>query len=668
MDELPHDAAREEVGELRDAIEVYNRAYYVEGEPRVSDSIWDRLFSRLQRIEKRFEDLSDPTSPTHRVGVPPVDELEDVEHAAPMLSLDAVLEESEARARVESLTGRDEATSLIAEPKIDGLSLEIVYEDGRLVRAATRGDGYTGDDVTHNARTIRSLPLRLSGTPAKRFAVRGEVVLRRHEFIALNEKRVERGDEPFANPRNAAASAIRQLDSRVVADIPLDIICYDILDPGGDASRLSTHGDELELLAEYGLPTSELNESVDDFEGLCEYRRRMLERRDRLEIELDGIVTKVNDLSVRRELGVRDRSPRWAFAWKFPPRRERTRVRRIAVSVGRTGKLTPIGLLDPVEIGGVTVSRVSLHNADEVERLDVRPGDLIRVERAGDVIPHVVERIGERGRERAEPFEMPAECPICDARVVRDGAHHRCTNGLGCPAQLAGAIEHYGSREALDVDHLGEKTAKLLVSGGLVSELADLYELDADDIASLEGFATRSARQLERAIAQSTEPSLDRFVFALGVPGVGRHLARVLARELGDFDSLRNADDASLKRVDEVGSETAASISSFFTDSRTKAAIERLLAFVRPKTAQTASDALDGVTVVITGSLAEYSRDEARAEVERRGGRATSSVSGETDYLVVGEDPGSKLDDAREHGVRTIDEDEFKGLLSGEKP
>ncbi|HKJ86184.1 MAG TPA: NAD-dependent DNA ligase LigA [Spirochaetia bacterium] len=668
VDELSRQAAEGEADELREAIEVLNRAYYVDGEPRVSDSTWDRLFARLQRIEERFESLSDPTSPTHRVGSPPVDELEDVEHTAPMLSLEAVLEESDARARVESLSTERTASALVAEPKIDGLSLEIVYENGRLVRAATRGDGYSGDDVTHSARTIRSLPLRLTGKSPAVIAVRGEVVLRRPEFISLNERRVERGDEPFANPRNAAAGAMRQLDSRAVADIPLDIICYDVLAVGDGARRLSTHEDELNLLAECGLPISDLNEPVDDFDSLREYRQRMIDRRDELAIELDGIVAKVNDLAQREELGVRDRSPRWAFAWKFPPRRERTRVRRIAVSVGRTGKLTPIGLLDPVEIGGVTVSRVSLHNADEVERLDVRPGDLIRIERAGDVIPHVVERIGERGREREDPFEMPGECPVCGASVVRDGAHHRCSNGLGCPAQLSGAIEHYGSRDALDIDHLGAKTAKLLVAAGLVGDLADLYELEAEDIAALEGFASRSARQLEEAIRASTEPQLDRFVYALGIPGVGRHLARVLAREFETLDAVRNASEESLCGVAEIGGETAASISGFFGTSRTRDAIDRLARFVRPKPIRTDSDDLEGVTVVITGSLSGYSREEAKAEVERRGGRATSSVSGETDYLVVGEDPGSKLDDAREHRVRTIDEDEFSRLLAGSEP
>ena len=670
-EELSHEEAGDEIDELRRAIERFNRAYYVDGEPEVSDETWDRLFARLETIEERFEDLRDPASPTRRVGVSPVDELEDAEHTAPMLSLNAVLEEAEARSHFEALAeaAPTEDPVAIAEPKIDGLSLEAVYEDGVLVRAATRGDGRVGDDVTANARTIRSLPLRLADGAPGRLAVRGEVVLRRDEFVDLNAARVERGDEPFANPRNAAAGAIRQLDSRAVASVPLDIICYDILVIEGAAVQPETHAEELDLLADLGLPLSELNREIGSFDELEEYRARLVDDRDDLPIELDGVVVKLNDLAVRDELGVRDRSPRWAFAWKFPPRRERTRVRDIAVTVGRTGKLTPVALLDPVEIGGVTVSRVSLHNADEVERLDVRPGDLIRVERAGDVIPHAVERIGERGRERGEPFSMPDRCPACGTGVVRDGAYHRCPNGLACPAQLAASLEHYGSREALDIEHLGEKTAKLLVCEELVGDLADLYELSVDAVASLEGFAERSARQLVDAIDASREPAFDRFLYALGIPGVGRHLARVLALEFGDLETLRSVDSDRLRAVSEVGEETARSIAGFFSDERTREVIDRLLEVgVSPKANGHRTSTLDGLKIVVTGSLERYSRDEAKAEIERRGGRATSSVSGETDYLVVGENPGSKLDEARANDVPAIDEEGFERLLEGERP
>ena len=671
-EELSHDEAAGEVEELREAIEHYSRAYYMRGESLVSDATWDRLFARLQRIEERHEDLRDPASPTHRVGAPPVDELASVDHVAPMLSLHAVLEADDARSLFSSIARSAEVeTPLVAEPKIDGLSLEVVYERGVFARAVTRGDGRTGDDVSANAKTIRSLPLRLMGEPPGDLAVRGEVVLRRDEFIALNRRRVERGEQPFANPRNAAAGAIRQLDSRIVAEVPLDFIAYDILHSSDNDPR--THTEELERLSELGFFTSQYNRRIADFGELEEYYRRLLDDRDDLPIELDGVVAKLNDLAAREGMGVRDRSPRWAFAWKFPPREERTRVRAITVQVGRTGKLTPVALLDPVEIGGVTVSRVSLHNADEVARHDVRVGDLVRVERAGDVIPHLVERIGESGREREDPFEMPDRCPVCETEVVRDGAYHRCPNGLACPVQLARAIEHYGSREALDVDHLGEETANRLVSSGLVSDLADLYTLNEDDVASLEGFASRSAAQLVHAIDAKRNPPLDRFVYALGIPGVGRRLARTLAFAFGSLEALRDAGEEELRGVRDLGEQTAASVAAFFADERTAATIDRLRERgVNPQPARgPASEreaTLDGVTVVVTGTLEGFTRDEAKSEIELRGGRATSSVSGETDYLVVGENPGSKLDQAREQGVPVISEAQFRELLAGRRP
>jgi DNA ligase (NAD+) len=672
FEELSHDEAADAVEELRDAIERYNRAYYTRGESLVSDATWDRLFARLRAIEERYEDLRDPASPTHRVGAPPVDELASVDHVAPMLSLHAVLDVDDARSLFATIARATEVeVPLVAEPKIDGLSLEVVYESGVFARAVTRGDGTTGDDVSMNAKTIRSLPLRLGGEPPAELAVRGEVVLRRDAFVALNRRRVERGDEPFANPRNAAAGAIRQLDSRIVADVPLDLIAYDILDSSD--TQLRTHTEELERLSGLGFLTSRYNREITDFDDLEKYYRRMLDDRDDLPIELDGIVAKQNDLEARQSMGVRDRSPRWAFAWKFPPREERTRVREIAVQVGRTGKLTPVALLDPVQIGGVTVSRVSLHNADEVARHDVRVGDLVRIERAGDVIPHLVERIGESEREREEPFEMPGRCPVCDTEVVRDGAYHRCPNGLACPVQLARAIEHYGSRAALDIDHLGEETANRLVSSGLVSDLADLYTLTEDDVASLDGFARRSAGQLVHAIEARRKPTLDRFVYALGIPGVGRHLARTLANEFGSLEALREAREEELLGVTDLGDQTSTSVAAFFADDRTAASIDRLLELgVDPQPAGgrgSQRDAtLDGITVVVTGTLEGFSRDKAKTAIELRGGRATSSVSGETDYLVVGENPGSKLDQAREHGVPAIDEAQFRELLAGNRP
>lgn len=679
-DELTHEQAGKEIDELREAIERWNRAYYVEGLSPVSDETWDRHFRRLERIERRFPDLDDESSPTRRVGVDPVDQLENVEHVAAMLSLEAVLEDDAARAETERLlqaarertgdarSGSERsdsgAAALVAEPKLDGLSLEVVYEGGVLVRAATRGDGRIGDDVTANARTVRSLPLRLAADAPDFVAVRGELLLRRDEFAAVNEARVERGDEPFANPRNAAAGTIRQFASRSVATVPLDFVAYDLL----AGPRTATHKEELRLIASLGIPVPDHVKTVDDFESLVGFRKRLLDERDTLQVELDGVVVKANAVSLREEHGTRDRNPRWAFAWKFPPRRERTRVRRIAVSVGRTGKITPIGLLDPVSIGGVTVSRVSLHNQDEMHRLDVRRGDLIRVERAGDVIPHVVERIPERGRERSEPFRMPEVCPVCGTGIVRDGAYHRCPNGLACPAQLVGAIVHYGAREALDIDHLGERTAEQLVESGLVRRLDDLYRLEAGDVASLDGFAEKRSKALVEAIAASREPALDRFLYALGIPGIGRRLARVLAGELGTIGSVMDADEERLARIHEIGREGAASVVHFFGREATRSQVEALLDVgVTPQVAEQPARTLEGLRFVITGTLSGYTRAEARDEVERRGGRVTSSVSDETDYLVVGDNPGSKLDEAEARGVQTLDVEGFERLLSGER-
>ncbi len=666
-EELSKKQARIEIDELRDALERANHAYYSQSDPILSDSAYDKLFARLQRIEERFSDLDDPSSPTHRVGAPPVDELPSVDHTAPMLSLHSVLEEADARTQFAGIAEKlpERATRFVLEPKLDGLSLEVVYASGRFQRAVTRGDGRTGDEVSSNARTIQTLPLRLAAQPPEELSVRGEVVLRRSVFAKLNKERLERGKDAFANPRNAASGSMRQLDSRNTADVPLDFVAYDLLQASDQ--DLETHQERLRKLQNWGFTVSDLTNTADSFEEVSEYRDRLMERRDELDIELDGIVVKANSLQARSELGNRDRTPRWAFAWKFPAREEATRIQSIAVQVGRTGKLTPVALLDPVEIGGVTVSRVSLHNAEEVERFDLREGDKIRLERAGDVIPHVVERIPERGKKRGDEFSMPSNCPACDASIVRDGAYHKCPNGLACPAQLKGAIEHFASREALDIDRLGEKSAELLVEHGLVRELADLYQLREDHVATLPGFAEKSARRLISEIQESRKPSFDRFLYALGIPGVGLHLARVLARNFKDVESLAAATQEELEAIREVGDKNASSIRGFFADDVTRKHVESLLERgVDPRNDHHGNDVeqtLRGVTIVVTGTLADFSRDEAKDAIESRGGRATSSVSSNTDFLVVGEHPGTKLAEAEEHSVAIIDEEEFKALL-----
>jgi DNA ligase (NAD+) len=567
--------------------------------------------------------------------------------------------------RVCEKVGRSE-NMYVLEPKFDGLSVEVVYRYGELDFGTTRGDGRTGEDITRNLRTVGALPLRLreKGGPPSFLAVRGEVIMPRDGFQELNRSRVERGEDAFANPRNAAAGIVRQLDPSKVADKPLTIFFYEVLQQEG--ADLMGHWDTLKRFEEWGLKTSDYNRRgsiLDDLEG---FHSRMSESREDLEFEIDGVVIKLDDYRSREEMGTRQRSPRWAVAWKFEPKKELTRLRDIAVQVGRTGKLTPVALLDPVDVGGVTVSRATLHNAGEVQRKDVRPGDRVRVQRAGDVIPQVIERIEEPGRKRAEPFEMPGKCPVCGSEVYREGAYHFCPGGLSCRAQLKGSLVHYASREAMDIDHLGEKTAKDLVEREMVKDIADLYGLESEQLEELEGFARRSARQLHEAIQSARSPRLDRFLYALGIRHVGRHVAGVLAGELGDLGSVREASADRLREIDEIGPEIADSIAGFFGDRRNTEVLDRLLeAGVEPQPLEGGSGGpLEGVTVVFTGGLEGYTRSEAHRRVEELGGRATDSVSSATDYLVVGDDPGSKLDEAREEeSVEILDEEGFEDLL-----
>ncbi len=491
----------------------------------------------------------------------------------------------------------------------------------------------------------------------------------RDGFGELNRKRVERGEEAFANPRNAAAGIVRQLDPSKVADKPLTVFFYDVLKQEG--ADLSGHWETLERLKEWGLKTSAYNRRASTLEALSDFHSKMSEGRDDLEFEIDGVVIKLDNYGQREELGTRQRSPRWAVAWKFEPRKELTRIRDVVVQVGRTGKLTPVALLDPVDVGGVTVSRATLHNAGEVERKDVRPGDKVRVKRAGDVIPEVVERIGEPGRKRTEPFEMPRECPVCGAEMFREGACHFCPGGLSCRAQLKGSLVHYASREAMDIDHLGEETAKALIEREMVGDIADLYELETGQLEELPGFAERSARQLHDAIQSAKSPRLDRFLYALGIRHVGEHVAAVLAEELGDLESVRDASAEWLREIDGIGPEIAGSIAEFFHDGKNMEVLDRLLeAGVEPQPLEGgAGGPLEGLTIVFTGQLEGYTRSEARRKVEALGGRATSSVSSNTDCLVVGDDPGSKLDEAREEGsVKILDEKGFAELLGDERP
>ncbi|WP_372985431.1 NAD-dependent DNA ligase LigA [Marinobacter sp.] len=667
VDTLNKKQAAEEISALREGINYHDYLYYVENSPKISDSVYDKLFQRLEALEAAFPSLKTPDSPTFRVGAEPVSKLDKIEHKAPLLSLEATLEQDDIESFLKAARkqARKKSITYMLEPKFDGLSVEVVYRHGHFEYGATRGNGEVGEDISHNLKTIRALPLslqHLDNTPAL-LAVRGEVFMPKKGFTALNKQRVERGDEPFANPRNAAAGLMRQFESRHVADKPLDIFFYEILASDGDLP--STHQDVLERLSHWGLKSCPLNKTASTFGQIEKYHHKLAGQRDDIDYEIDGIVIKIDDHGLREALDTRERSPRWALAWKFEPREEVTMVEDIVVQVGRTGILTPVALLQPLDVGGVTVSRATLHNEDEVHRKDIRRGDRVRVIRAGDVIPEVKERIKQPGKKRGKPFHMPKHCPVCDARVAREGAYYLCTAGLSCAAQLTGRIQHYAARNAMDINHLGAKSAAELVTHGLVQDLADLYTLDVKDIEHLEGFATKSANQLQNAIQERKEPRLDRFLFALGIRHVGRHIARVLATEFRTLDRLANAETQEIAQIPGIGEGIATSVANFFSDKKNQSVLNRLKKAglkIQPMPKRR-EHPLTGKTFVFTGSLDGFTRDEAKEQVEALGARATSSVSDETDFIVVGKNPGNKLDEAEKHGVKRINEATFQEIL-----
>ncbi|KTG08001.1 aromatic ring-opening dioxygenase LigA [Haloprofundus marisrubri] len=660
VENLSEDTAKTQAEQLREAIREHDYRYYVENDPRIGDRTYDALFSRLQELEDEFG-LQTDDSPTRRVGGEPMDGLETVEHVAPMLSIEQSGEADDVRAwaeRVESEVGESE---FVCEPKFDGLSLEVIYRDGAYERAATRGNGTEGDDVTEQVRRIRSIPSRLRGDFPEFLAVRGEVFMPRDAFQEHNKERVERGKDPFANPRNAAAGTLRQLDPNVVAERPLDCFFYDVLDASVD---FETNASEYEAFDDYGLKTNERIDVVDDIEGAIDYRDRTMEARDDLNYEIDGVVIKVNDRESCEELGATARAIRWAFAYKFPARTEVTTVQSIVVQVGRTGRLTPVALLDPVDVGGVTVSRATLHNADEIAELGVSVGDKVRIKRAGDVIPYV-EEVVENGEDGH--FEFPEHCPVCDSAVERDGPIAYCTGGLACDAQLERAIEHYASRDALDIEGLGGERVEQLLDSGLVESLPGLYDLTREELAELDGWGEISADNLVSELDDAKSPTLPEFLTAIGIPDVGLTTARDLAREFGTLDAVMDADAEALEGVDGIGSTVAGKIREFFESEENRETVAALRERgVEPQEFETENggDELGGLTFVFTGAMS-VTRDEAETLVQSRGANATGSVSGNTDYLVVGDSPGqSKLDDAEANDVTVFEEDEFVDWLA----
>ena len=656
------------IEKLREQIERHDRLYYIDNAPRISDASYDELLRELEKLEETFPELVSDDSPTRRVGAPPRSSLPPARHLMPMLSLDSTTSADDARAfdeRLRKALERDRI-AYTAEPKFDGLSLELVYENGVLTRAATRGDGTTGEDVTPNVRTIRSVPLRLRGEPVPSLmSVRGEALLPLDGFRELNRRMTERGGPRVATPRNAAAGALRQLDSRITASRPLTFFAYEIMKIEG-AQTPASHAGELAALTGHGFLIDYHWKECKGIDEAIEFHARLAAAREALPFEIDGVVIAVDSKRDRESVGTRSRSPRWALALKFEPRREITDVEDIVVGVGRTGKLTPVALLKPVDVGGVTVSRATLHNARDLERKDVRTGDRVRIERAGDVIPAVIERIEVAGQKRGEPFSMPAQCPVCGSPVEADGANHYCTGGLSCPAQLKRGIMHFASKGAFDIEGLGDRTVESMVDLGMLGSVADIFRLEKENLLEIEGFAERSAANLLEAVERSKDIALSRFVYAMGIRNVGEHVAGLLAMHYGSLDAIASAPSDELISIRAIGPEVAASVTGFFSNERNRKTVDDLLAqgvAPRPPERMAADLPLAGKAFVFTGALEGITRNEAKIRVQALGGRVSSSVSAKTDYVVAGIDPGSKYEKAVRLGVTVLSIDEFLELL-----
>jgi DNA ligase (NAD+) len=665
-------SAEQRAAELRELLGRHNRLYYVLDEPEIGDDAYDALLDELRAIEAEHPELRTPDSPTQRVGAAPLERFEPVEHAEAMLSLGNARNEEELRAwetRLANYLKRLDITasqfSYTTEPKIDGLAVTLTYEDGTLARGATRGDGRVGEDVTQNLRTIGAVPLRIEDAP-ELIEVRGEVYLPIAAFKALNERRAEAGEPTFANPRNSAAGSIRQLDPALAAERPLSIWCYGIGAVRG--LDLATHMDEVEWLGERGFKVNPDTGHHEGVEGVVKRCHWWEERRETLDYEIDGVVVKVDERALWRELGVVGREPRWAIAWKFPPTTATTTMRDVVWNVGRTGHLVPFAMLEPVHVGGVTVSTATLHNEEDLARKDVRVGDEVVVMRAGDVIPQVVSPMVQRRRKGARKPKPPKRCPACGTETVKppDSVFTICPNRSGCPGQSFQHVKHFVSKGAMDIDGLGEKQALRFLEEGLIADVADIYDLREEKLVGLEGFGEVSARNLVAAIEASRGRPFKRVLYALGLPGVGYVTAEALADHFGSIDELHAADPERIEEVEGVGPIMAVQIAESLADEPTWALVEKL----REKGLRLEADAserrraggpLEGKTLVLTGTLPELTREEAAALVKGAGGKVASSVSKKTDYVVAGESPGSKLAKAESLGTEVLDE---AGLLA----
>jgi DNA ligase (NAD+) len=662
-----------ELSNLRQKIRYHNHRYYVLDDPEISDAEYDRIFQRMLELEHQYPELVTPDSPSQRVGAEPLEAFTQVTHRQPMLSLENGFGEQDIRdfdARLKRFLGEDLHMEYTVEPKIDGVAVELIYEGGVLSIASTRGDGYVGEDITSNIKTILSVPLTLFPITGEvripeLLEVRGEVYMEMKAFQDLNEKRLAQGLSVFANPRNAAAGSLRQLDPKITAKRPLDMFCYGIGELRGQSFK--TQKELMDALQMLGLRVNRPHiRACHSLKDVISYCHQLEETRSQFPYEIDGAVIKVNQLDLQARLGQKSRSPRWAMAYKFKPTQETTRIIKIDVQVGRTGALTPVAHLEPVEVGGVTVTRATLHNQEEIEKKDIREMDTVIVQRAGDVIPEVVKPITSKRTGIEKRYMMPTRCPVCGAKVLKKEGEVvlRCPNP-DCPAQLKASLKHFISKGGMDIDGLGDKIVAQLIERGMVKEAADLYELDFENLLQLDKIAEKSSNNLLGAIEKSKKTTLSKFIYALGIRHVGEHVAEVLAEHFSTFERLQKADEDELLSIHEIGPQIAESIVSYFADESNQRNIQRLLDAGIHFASTPAADrtSLKGKSFVITGTLDAMTRSEAKGLIQRKGGRVASTVSQKTDYLVVGASPGSKLRMAQDLGVSTLDEDEFLKLL-----
>jgi DNA ligase (NAD+) len=662
----------QEIEALREEIRYHNKRYYVDDNPEISDAEYDRLMRRLQELEAAYPDLITPDSPTQRVGASPLDKFETVTHTVPMLSLANAMNEDELRdfdQRIKRMLGSEEEIEYVFEPKIDGLAVEVIYENGVFTVGSTRGDGITGENITQNLKTVHSIPLRLTGQPEEMFPVRlearGEVYMDKGDFVALNKEREKAGESLFANPRNSAAGSLRQLDPSITAKRPLKAFFYAV--GAMEGIRFRTHWEMLNYFRKIGLRTNPINRICQGIDEVIQHYRQLGETKESLPYEIDGTVVKVNSLHLQEELGFVSRSPRWAIAYKFPAIQETTQIQDIIVQVGRTGALTPVAILEPVNIRGVQVSRATLHNQDEIDRKDIRISDTVVVQRAGDVIPEVVKVIESKRTGEEQKFTLPMQCPVCQGKVVRpEGeAVHRCMNP-DCPAKQIGSIEHFVSKRAMNIEGVSTKLIELFINNGLIRDVSDFYFLKKGQLVPLERMADKSAENVIQAITQSKRPTLDRFLYALGIRHVGEHTAKILAKYFGSLDRIKTAPEEELMDVYEIGPEVAKSVYVYFQNEKTKKLLQKLVdggVEIFNPGGVSVQQHLSGKSFVLTGSLESYTRHEAKDLIEKAGGRVVSSVSKKTDYVIAGRDPGSKLTKAQQLGVTVINEEEFKKLL-----